>query len=180
MADVLPFEEVYRRHADDVYRFCLLQLRDRADAEDITAQAFVSAWTSYEKAAPPEDKVRVWLIRIASHDVIDHRRKAQRLYRMLNRFQRNDRPKTTDVESLAEVNENLRAVLAAADFLSKRDRLLVGLRCGADLSFKEIGELTGMSEHNASTATYRAIARLRTRCGVSVEEVLIPEFAANA
>jgi RNA polymerase sigma-70 factor (ECF subfamily) len=180
MPGLLPFEEVYRRHANDVYRFCLLQLREPADAEDVTAQAFVSAWTSYERTAPPEDKVRVWLIRIASHDVIDHRRKTQRLRRMLMRFQKDDDAKSVDVESIAEVNEHLRTVLSAADGLSKRDRLLVGLRCGADLSYREISELTGMTEHNASNATYRAIARLRDRCAEPVDEILGSELASHA
>ena len=43
-AGVTPFEEVYREHADAVYRFCVSQLRDQATAEDVTGDVFAAAF----------------------------------------------------------------------------------------------------------------------------------------
>jgi RNA polymerase sigma-70 factor (ECF subfamily) len=160
--ELLSFDEVYRRHAADVYRFCLFQLRDREAAKDVAADAFVAAFAAYDRVAPSEDTVLFWLIRIAKCDVIDHRRRAQRWRQVVITMKRERQVAVGEVEALVGVNENLRHVLEAMGSLSKRDRLLVGLRCGADLSFDEIGKLTGMSAKTATTATRRAIQRLRS------------------
>ena len=171
MPEAIPFEEVYRRHADDIYRFCLFQLRNAAEAEDVAADAFVSAFSAYQKSPPEQDKLKVWLIKIARHDVIDRRRRAQRWRAVLSRFQYEQTAPHNDVESLVQLNHRLREVLDAARSLPKRDRLLIGLRIGADLSFEEISSITGISAKTAATATYRALEKLRQGSGVSVEEV---------
>jgi RNA polymerase sigma factor (sigma-70 family) len=46
-----------------------------------------------------------------------------------------------------------------------RERELIGLRVAADLSYREVGELMGMSEPAAKVATHRALRRLRERLG---------------
>ena len=47
-----PFDEVYRDHADAVYRFCVSQLRDQATAEDVTGDVFAAAFAAYERVRP--------------------------------------------------------------------------------------------------------------------------------
>ena len=167
MLELLPFEEVYRRHADDVFRFCLFQLRDVAAAEDVAADTFVSAFAEYERISPPEDKVRVWLIRIARNDVIDHKRRAQRWRLVMIKLQRERHIAVSEVDGLAGTSEDLAEVLEAMRDLSERDRLLVSLRCAADLSFDEVGKVAGMSTKNATTATRRALERLRSKEGIA-------------
>ena len=171
MSEALPFEEVYRRHVDDIYRFCLFQLRDPAEAEDVTADAFVSAFSAYQKSPPNQDKLKVWLIKIARNDVIDRRRRAQRWRAVLSKFQYEQTAPPSDVESLVQLNHRLREVLDVARALPKRDRLLIGLRIGADLSFEEISSITGISTKTAATATYRALEKIRKDSGVVIEEV---------
>jgi RNA polymerase sigma factor (sigma-70 family) len=169
VAELLSFDEVYRRHAADVFRFCLSQLGDRSEAEDVAADTFLAAFAAYARAAPDEDGVRLWLIRIAKYDVIDRRRRNQR-WRQVMITLRGQRPvEVSDVETIAGVNQHLREILEDLKSFPARDRLLVGLRCAADLSFEEIGKLTGMSTKTAATATRRAIARLRSHSQVNVD-----------
>jgi DNA-directed RNA polymerase specialized sigma24 family protein len=40
------FEEIYRGHAGDVYRYSLSWLRNPADAEDVTQATFRAPFTS--------------------------------------------------------------------------------------------------------------------------------------
>src|ERR1700689_484206 len=40
------FTSLYKKHAADVYRFALYLANERGDAEDITSETFVRAWTA--------------------------------------------------------------------------------------------------------------------------------------
>jgi len=160
MADLLEFEEVYRRHSADVLRFCIFQLRDLSTAEDVAADVFVSAFLAYERTRPAEDGVRVWLIRIARNAVIDYQRRNQKWRRVMSALIRDRDSRIGDVEALAGSNETIRELTSAMAGLRKRERLLISLRYGADLSFDQVGAVLGMSPKAASTATSRAVERL--------------------
>jgi RNA polymerase sigma-70 factor (ECF subfamily) len=137
-----------------------MQLRDSAAAEDIAADVFEAAFKAYTRAQPDPDTVHVWLYRIARNRVFNHRRSARRLHAMIGRVGRESK-RTADVEGAALMRSEVRAVLDALTILKTRDRELVGLRIAGDLTYREIGELTGMSEHAAMMATRRACDRVR-------------------
>jgi RNA polymerase sigma factor (sigma-70 family) len=152
------FDQVYRQHADAVYRFCLSQLRDPAAAEDLAADVFAAAYAAFERAHPEADGVRPWLFRIARNGAIDRaRRERSRRHAPLGAAAR-----VATVEDQAAVRDELRAVLAAIAQLRERDRLLVGLRVAGGLSFAEVGAVTGMREDAARMATQRALQRIRS------------------
>lgn len=165
---MLPFEDVYRAQAARVYRFCLSQVRDRADAEDVAAEVFVSAFAAYDRAPPPADRVQAWLIRIARNATVDHVRRSRRRA-VLDVVVRGSagREELPDVETAVLARDELRFVLGRMGRLAPRDRTLVGLRVAAGLSYAEIGSVLDLSEHAATVATHRALARLRTLCEVT-------------
>jgi RNA polymerase sigma factor (sigma-70 family) len=51
--------------------------------------------------------------------------------------------------------------LRAMRHLSERDRTIIGLRIAAGLPYAQVGAVLGLSEHAATVATKRALARLR-------------------
>ena len=53
--DIVPFGDIYAANAAGVYRFCLSQLRNASDAEDVTAEVFASAFAAYRRAYPRPD-----------------------------------------------------------------------------------------------------------------------------
>jgi RNA polymerase sigma-70 factor (ECF subfamily) len=159
---VTPFDEVYRDHADAVYRFCVSQLRDIATAEDVAGDVFAAAFAVYDRVQPEASGVRTWLFRIARNAVIDQYRREGRRRSLLARIGR-DRHFEDSVEASAEVRSDLRAIRAALETLRDRDRQLVGLRVAGGLSFAEVGAVLGMRESAAKTATHRALERVRAR-----------------
>jgi RNA polymerase sigma-70 factor, ECF subfamily len=162
--DLLPFGDLYRQYSPPVYRFCLSQVRNPSDAEDLTADVFAAAFVAYERTRPDIDGVLPWLLRIARNGAIDHhRRQATRRMAFLRWFQRNEpsEASTADVEREVTFRSELREVLDRCQRLKARDRTLIGLRVAADLSFQEVGEVLGISEHAATMATKRALQRLR-------------------
>src|SRR2546423_15706520 len=61
------FEQLYRKHARDVYQYALAVLTNPADAEDVTQQTFLNAFRAYQRGERPM-RPHNWLIAIA-HNV---------------------------------------------------------------------------------------------------------------
>jgi RNA polymerase sigma-70 factor (ECF subfamily) len=158
--DLLSFEEVYQRYAADVHRFCFFQLRDAAAAEDVASEVFLSAFKAYPKSAPEADRVRFWLIRIAKNAVVDHQRSNGRRWTLMEKLRRQPES-TSDVESLAAFGQTVEDLLRAMEHLQPRQRLLISLRCAADMSYADIAKLTHTTTKAAATATSRAMERLK-------------------
>lgn len=158
--DAPAFASVYQAHADAVFRFCLSQLGDVATAEDVTGDVFASACAAFTAAVPPEASLRPWLFRIARNAVIDHHRRARTRLRFL-RSARAEEAAGSDVETAAQLRQDLRAALFAIRRLGRRDRMLIGLRVAGGLTFAEIASVTGMRENAARMATHRALRKVR-------------------
>jgi len=157
--EIPPFEVVYERYAADVYRFCLIQLRNAAAAEDVTAEVFAAALAAYQRVRP-SDGVKFWLLRIARNIVTSQWRRESRWVRV-SRLLRGS-PSQASVQQIAEVRAELEAVVAATGRLRPRDRILIGLR-SAGLSSAEVAKFLHISESAAKVATHRALKALRAQ-----------------
>jgi RNA polymerase sigma-70 factor (ECF subfamily) len=72
------FEVLYRKNRQRAYNLAYRLLGNRAEAEDVTQDAFVRAWHSfaqYDRLRPFES----WLMRIVTNLVIDRRRRQKRV-----------------------------------------------------------------------------------------------------
>jgi RNA polymerase sigma-70 factor (ECF subfamily) len=138
--------------------FCLAQLGDPAAAEDCAAEAFIAAFAASRRGGPAPADVRSWLFRIARNTSIDWIRRERVRHRFRQRAHAID---TTDVETVAAVRSELQSALDAIGRLPKRERVVVGLRTAAGLTYAEIAVILGMKENAARMATTRAIARVR-------------------
>jgi DNA-directed RNA polymerase specialized sigma24 family protein len=47
-----PFDDLYTSHAANVYSFCLSQLGGGEAAADVTQDAFIKAFSAYERVSP--------------------------------------------------------------------------------------------------------------------------------
>ena len=70
------FGELYRQYAPDVFRFALYLSGERADAEDITAETFVRAWSAPEPVRM--STVKGYLFTIARNLFLQGRRRKSR------------------------------------------------------------------------------------------------------
>ena len=156
--DALPFDEVYRRHREAVYWFCLSQTRNRAVAEDICSDVFTSALAAYERTKPDPIGVQAWLFRIARNAITENGRHSVRWTRLMAGLT-GERRHT--VETVAAIRDDVRAINDALATLPERDRRLIGLRVAGGLSFADIGNIEGITDDTAEAATRRALKRLR-------------------
>src|SRR3954464_14414508 len=71
------FERLYRKHATDVFRYALLVLRSRPDAEDVTQATFIRAYRALSRGEQVR-KPHHWLIKIAHNECLRHLRSSSR------------------------------------------------------------------------------------------------------
>jgi RNA polymerase sigma-70 factor (ECF subfamily) len=153
------FEALYRSSRDDVYAYVATLLRDRAAAEDVTAQAFERAYRKQRTFDRRRGEARAWLFGIARNAALDELRRRKRLATLSA-----EAPEEADDGESAEVELRRTAVRTALASLSARDRELIALKFHAGLSNGELARVLGVSESAAGTRLHRVIEKLRKAC----------------
>ena len=139
-----------------VYAYVAYRVGDGPDAEDLTSETFERA-LRYKKSYDPRKGEPVqWLLGIAKR-CVDGRGPRLELA-----SEWADEPASTDVEE-----ETIRrlTISRAVSGLDDRDRELIALRYGADLTARQIAELLGVKTNAIEVALHRALGRLRGTFG---------------
>ena len=110
------FSSLYRKYAPDVYRFALYLSNERGEAEDITSETFVRAWTSPEPIEMAT--VKGYLFTIARNLFLQGLRKKSRHVPLDDDL--HDRQASPYAR--AEQNEKLDSVLAELQRLPEASR----------------------------------------------------------
>ena len=136
-----------------VYAYVAYRLGAGLDAEDVTGNVFERAVRFRDRYDPRRGTPLVWLLAIARHAVADHRRPVhQHLDESLEPAAPGD---------VAEDAVRRLTLHQAVARLASRDRELIALRYGADLSAREIGTILGLRTNAVEVALHRALGRLR-------------------
>jgi RNA polymerase sigma factor (sigma-70 family) len=152
------FGNVYDDEVWSVYGFFAYRVRCRDDAEDLTQQTFERALRAWSRFNPKRAPARVWLMTIARNLLIDHYRSQPSVVnRPLDEVDEVDLGSEAPLPDLG-IDPELAEALSA---LSPRDREIVALRFGADLSGPEIAAMTGLTVSNVQQILSRSLRRLR-------------------
>ncbi len=158
------FATVYDEHIWDVYGFLAYRLASRADAEDLTQLTFERALAAWGRFDPGRSTPKTWLLAIARNLLIDHHRRAK--VRPEDPVDTRTLAEHPDEHSTPAADVDLApAVAAGLSALSDRDREVVGLRFGADLTGPEIAEELGLTLANVQQILSRSLRRLRDHVG---------------
>ena len=150
-------EDIYRVHAQTVYRYLYSLTRNADLAEELTQETFYQAVRSIHRF-DGSCKVSVWLCQIAKHLWYQHLRKKKREAPLPDLIPETPLPSAEeDVLSQELQLDLLRSIHALAD----PAREVVYLRAFGGLSFREIGEVLGRSEVWARVTFYRAKEKLQ-------------------
>jgi RNA polymerase sigma factor (sigma-70 family) len=155
------FAELYERTFPRVYAYVASLLRDRAAAEDVTAQAFERAYRKRRSYRAGRGTMEAWLFGIARNAALDELRRRKRRTRLEGDPEDSGVPSSDDHLELALRRETVRAALASLD---GRERDLIALKFAGGLTNAEIGRILGMSESAAGTRLHRTITKLREAC----------------
>jgi RNA polymerase sigma-70 factor (ECF subfamily) len=158
---VLDVHDLYASHLDRVYAFFAYRLRSTVDAEDLTSATFERVVRHRTRFDPARASVTTWIFAIAENVLVDHyRRQGRRDEGALDDEAQHwrapeDRPSIALSQALQD----------AVEALSERERQVVGLRFGAELTGREIGEVVGASEANVHQILSRSLRKMRAVIG---------------
>ena len=162
------FSVVYDERVWQVYGFFAYRLRSRSDAEDLTQLTFERALRAWPRYDASKAGVGTWLLVIARNLLIDHFRsdRTGRQEPLDELDAQHDALATPVQEPRLGVEPGLERALAA---LNDRERELIALRFGGDLSGPEIAALSGLSLANVQQILSRALRRMRAELETSRE-----------
>jgi RNA polymerase sigma-70 factor (ECF subfamily) len=155
-AGVKDLVAIYHRALPQVYGYVLPRCGSVTVAEDVTAEAFMSAVVALERSAAPEPTV-AWLIGIARHKLVDHWRRTEREQRYLQEVGETTREVDDPWPEVIDVD----AVHVALARLSAVQRMALTLRYLDGLPVAEVAEWLGRSLHATETLLVRARVALR-------------------
>ncbi len=169
--DESVIEELLRRHKSKIFTSIYLLVKDQYLAEDIFQDAFIKVINTLRSGRYNEEgKFLPWVMRIAHNLVIDYFRKEKRTPTITS-------ADGTDVLNLIQVHEesaeermlreqthvDLRKMI---HHLPDEQKEVLIMRHYADLSFKEIAELTDVSINTALGRMRYALSNLRKMMNV--------------
>jgi RNA polymerase sigma-70 factor, ECF subfamily len=152
------FARVYEEHVWRVFGFIAYRMGDRDAAEDLTQATFERALRAWSRFDPRRGSERTWLLAIAHNVLVDHHRRKRPT--VLGPIGEDAFPSIPGPE---ERMGGAPELLEALGTLSDRDREILALRYGGDLSGPEIAELLGLSLANVHQILSRSLRTLRQR-----------------
>jgi RNA polymerase sigma factor (sigma-70 family) len=148
------FDALIDRHQERIYNAILFMVKDSYLAEDLIQDIFIKIINNLkQKKYNDEGKFLPWALRIAHNFCVDHFRKVKRTPTI----------KTSDDQDLFEVikhsdhpadykmtrSQTHRNIQELVDLLPEEQREIIVLRHYANLSFKEIAQMTHCSINTA-------------------------------
>lgn len=132
MSQETVFEEIYAAYGPALYRFCLLQMKRAADAEDVLQEVFVKRLYQAPPFETPEHERR-WLFRVALNQCRDEWRRKSRTELPL------------EAAALAAAPTEERALLEAVAALPEKQRTVLHLHYYEGYSVEETAALLGVT-----------------------------------
>ncbi len=155
------FTERYREIASSVFYYLYSRVHNVQDAEDLTAQTFLTAYESISKLRDP-NKFTSWVFTIARNKAYDFFRKSKRHPTVKfdeelaqpevdsNKLSRKDKDRLLDLENLIAR-------------LAPREQEYLRLRIVAELPWAEIASILKKPETRIKKRYYRLLERLQAQ-----------------
>ena len=136
-----------------VYAYVAYRVGNGPDAEDVTSAAIERALRYRDRFDPRRGDATAWVIGIARRCISEHF--GERALPV------SSVPESTAPGDLAADSTTLLDLRQAVSLLGARDRELIALRYGADLTARQIGEVLEVKTNTVEVALHRALQTLR-------------------
>ena len=142
------YNKCVEKHANNVYRFVLNNIKDEDKASDIVQDAYEKMWI--QRATIDAEKSKSYLFTTAYHILIDYVRKDKRTVSI---EETKILEPAYDDSGYSDLSEILNQAL---EMLPEKQKMVIMMRDYEGYAYEEIGEITGLSESQVKVYIYRA------------------------
>jgi RNA polymerase sigma-70 factor (ECF subfamily) len=152
------FAKIYEKYFQRIYAYCLRNVNNPDEAEDLASQVFVQSFRNL--AHYRGGSVPAWLFRIAYGTVANHYRQSRPEVGIDDELPEiaSDTIEPLETIMITETHQHLYRLVS---MLPDEDRHLLALKLDGELSSQEIGALLGKNAGAIRTQLHRIIKRIR-------------------
>lgn len=153
------FGALYDRHVVRVYRHLYYLVGNAAEAEDLTAQAFLQAWEAIHRYEMRGVPFVSWLLRIAHNLGVSYLRSRRENAQLPETLV--DHGSKHNPEEVAQRQMEVERIREAILQLGEEQRQVILLRFVEDLDYREVAEIVGKSVAAVRVIQHRALNAIR-------------------
>lgn len=153
------FEDLVKRYQKRLFNFIYRYIGERSCAEDITQEVFLRVFLAARRfESRPGASVSTWIYKIAYHLSLNEIKRRQRFLRMREELEGLAGGAREDCASTEVLEEKAarETILSGLRLLPENQRAALLLRVNEGLSYKEIGEILGVSFSSVESLLFRA------------------------
>ncbi len=157
--DQMALTQLYEEYFDKIYRYIVLKIGERTEAEDMTQQVFLKAFkniSTYKYQGLPFSS---WLYRIAHNQIVDYFRKKSK--RGTVPLDESLAASDSDPRQEAELNLDIEDLSRATRRLTKAQQEVISLRFAGEFSIAQVARVMGKTEGAIKALQHSAIVSLR-------------------
>jgi len=153
------FKKLYDSTFQVLFRVAFRVTNSSEAAEDLCQESF---FRLYEKnmVFPNPEEAKYWLIHVVKNAALNYAKRKDRERRAYQRAFREDHRQEETGEGLLVKKETSEEIQNALDKLPENLRMVLILKEYAEMNYKEIGRVLGISEGNVKVRVFRARERL--------------------
>lgn len=158
--DRSAFGLLYQEYVTSIYRYTYLRIGQAEQAEDITQEVFLKALNSIGGYRYKGKPFVSWLFRIAHNMIIDYYRQANK-NKFISLAETIDVIANDDPAAATERSMEMAKIKQAVEKLPSRQKEVISLRFGSELSVAETARAIGKTEGTVKKLQYEALSKLR-------------------
>lgn len=156
---------VYERWSALIYTLALRSLGNGSDAEDVTQNTFVAAWTGRQSFDPARARISAWLVGIAKNKIADSHEARSRIRRLQEQVTAVSSP-----DDFVSEPVDLADTLLVADEITRLEpdaQRVIRLAFYDDLTHDEIAARLELPLGTVKSHIRRSLQRMRSRLEVT-------------
>lgn len=161
-------EEIYEQHAELVYRYIFLLVRNKEIAEDLTQDTFIKVFQHFHRFNQLSS-LNTWIIKIAKNTTYDYFRKTKWTSLFTNDREAPDSIQTSSAEDKMIIKSDIETLYQALKQLKRDYQEVLILRKINEFSTKETALILGWSENKVKTKLARALKKLNVEMTIYEE-----------
>ena len=153
------FKRLYDSAFQVIFRVAYRITNNPEAAEDLCQESF---FRLYERnmVFPNIEEAKYWLIRVVKNAALNYAKRKERERKAYQRAFKEDTRQVETGEGLLVKKETSKEVQQALEKLPENLRIVLVLKEYAEMNYKEIGRVLGISEGNVKVRVFRARERL--------------------